>query len=83
MDVISLSSNREKKKEKIIFIPRERIISASLDEELKGWKKFFTSRMPRLVLHFRDTNNLEKQLLFEVEIQPEDLAEKLASLPLK
>ena len=76
------SSSHEEPKEKTIFIPKEKIISARYIEEKSWWKKIFRANWPHLSIIYNshpdnsdmdnegrnngETKN-EKRLLFEAE----------------
>jgi hypothetical protein len=62
---------REEPKEKTIFIPKEKIISAEIIAETKWWKKIFASSPPHLVIGYHDGDNT-RRLLLEVEIGAKD-----------
>ncbi|MDR0496682.1 MAG: hypothetical protein LBH42_03615 [Treponema sp.] len=66
----------EAPKEKTIFIPKERIISAKLEKEKQWWKKIFGSTAPRLFINYRDGEE-EKQLLCLADLQHGNLVENL------
>ena len=59
--------SHEAPKEKKIFIEKERIISARLNRETRWWKKLIAATPPALFVSYRDENEEEKQLLFEVD----------------
>jgi len=69
-DSLTRSSEKEKKDEKSIFIPQERITSCDLVKEKKWWKRVFSSAVPHLVVNYRDSDSPESgenegQLIFE------------------
>ena len=71
----------EEPKERTIFIPKEKIISARLLTETKWWKKFLVPSQPQLVIDYHDGDNT-RRLLVEVVIKAKDpgigdLVEKL------
>ena len=70
-------SQREPPKEKTIFIPKEKIISAQLVSESKWWKKFLGSPSPRLLIHYQDEEGSDRQLILEANQIQGDLAEAL------
>ena len=74
---VRFGSGEEVPKEKTIFIPGERIISAVLHRETKWYKRIFSSAVPRLVIRYRDEAGTEKELLFQVEYKPEGVAQAL------
>jgi hypothetical protein len=74
-----LSSGAEPPKEKTIFIPRDRIISARLVKETKWWKKILCPSVPKLVICYRGGAGTERQLLLEAEYKSEEVAERLAN----
>jgi hypothetical protein len=75
---------KEGPREKMFFIPKEKIISGRIAAEETWWKKIFQSTPPYLVIQVRDETENERQLLLEVDFcsdgfKPEDLVEKLSS----
>ena len=64
-------SGREGSKEKTIFIPKEKILSAVLITEKKWWKKIFAPSPPHLVIEYNDGDNT-RRLLVEIEIGAKD-----------
>ena len=71
------SSGSEPPKEKTIFIPSERIISAKLWQETRWWKKFFNPSSPRLVIRYANNAGEEREMALETEYKTEGLAESL------
>ena len=71
LDSLIVSGGREEAKEKTIFIPKEKIISAALSTETKWWKKLFAPSPPRLAIDYHDGENTHR-LLVEVEIGAKD-----------
>ena len=69
----------ETPKEKTIFIPSEKIISAMLYKETKWYKKIFSPGVPRLIIRYRDLAGNEKELLLLAEYNADGLAETLNS----
>ena len=67
-------------KEKTIFIPTDRIISAILHKEIKWYRKIFFSNSPRLVIRYRDETGIEKELLLYADHKPDGVAEALTPL---
>lgn len=57
----------ETPKEKTIFLPGEKIISADLIKETTWWKNILKHHPPRLVIRYRNEAENEQQLLFETE----------------
>ena len=74
-----LSSGAEPPKEKTIFIPQDRIISAQLVKETKWWKKILCPSTPKLLICYRGDAGTERQLLLEAEYQSDTVAEQLAN----
>lgn len=66
-DALVNFSGGDEPKEKTIFIPKEKIISARINAESKWWKKIFNSAPPRLIIKYRDEAENEKELLLEVD----------------
>jgi hypothetical protein len=73
----SFGRNPESAKEKIIFIPKERIVSVLLTEESHWLKKILGSSTPKLVVNYRDNAEVERQLLLEADLIKGDLLESL------
>ena len=74
----TLSRNHEAPKEKTIFIPQEKIISAQLLVESRWWKKIFSASPPQLLIRYRDETGGEKQLLLEADRIQGNLIESLS-----
>ena len=72
-----LGSADEPPKEKTIFIPRDRIVSAVLNRETKWFRKLFSPVTPRLVIRYLDETGTERELLLNAEHQPDGIAEAL------
>jgi hypothetical protein len=70
---------REPPKEKTIFIPREKIIDASISRQTKWYKKLLSSGggSPRLMIRYLSETGIEKELLFYCELKPEDIVEAI------
>jgi hypothetical protein len=70
---------REASKEKTIFIPREKIISASLSRETKWYRKLLSSGggSPRLLIRYLHEAGTEKELLFLCEYKSEGIVEAI------
>jgi len=68
---------REAPKEKTIFIPREKIISASFSKETKWYRKILSSGVPRLLIRYLGETGTEKTLLFHAEYKSEGIAEAI------
>ena len=74
-----LGSINEPPKEKTIFIPSDRIISAVLHRETKWYKKILAPITPRLTICYRDESGEEKALLINTDHQAEGITDALAS----
>ena len=72
LDSLVSLGGREEPKEKTIFIPKEKIISAVLVAEKKWWKKIFAPNPPRLEIAYHDGEGNPRRLLVEVEIGAND-----------
>ena len=79
IDAFARFGSQEQPKEKTIFIPRERIVSADLIKETKWWKKILIPSPPHLVIQYKNEAEEKKQLILEVEYKIDDLPEKLRS----
>ena len=67
----------ETPKEKIIIIPKEKIISARLIEEPKWWKKIITGPSTGLTINYQDGMGNERTLTLQVDFKHGDLAEAM------
>ena len=72
-----IGSGGEAQKEKTIFIPREKIITASLSKETKWYMKLVSQSAPRLLIRYLTETGTEKDLLFYTEYKSEGIAEAL------
>ena len=77
--IIRLGSLNDPPKEKTIFIPASRIMSAVLHKETKWYKKIFSPGIPLLVIHYRDDAGAEKKLMLQVDYKSDGIAEALVS----
>ena len=77
VDALSFNSSREEPKEKTIFLPKEKIISAKLIKETRWWKKILSPSPPQLIINYRDETEKERRILLEAEFKADDIAEKL------
>ena len=69
----------ETPKEKTIFIPGEKIISAELRKETKWYRKIFSNISPRLLIRYLDGSGAEKELVLNAEYKPDGVAEALCA----
>ena len=76
---LSQTVGREAPKEKTIFIPKEKIISAQLVEESIWWKKLLKASIPRLLIHYHDEAGDKRQLWLEANQIQGDLAGSLTT----
>jgi hypothetical protein len=67
-------------KEKTIFIPGEKIISAELQKETKWYKKIFSHDVPRLLIRYHTEDGTEKELVLNAKYKPEGLAEAIMQM---
>jgi len=72
-----IRSGGEAQKEKTIFIPRDKIIAASLSKEKKWYRKILSPGVPRLLIRYLNETGTEKSLLFLAEYKSEGIAEAL------
>ena len=72
-----LGSGEDAPKEKTIFIPGARIVSAVLRRETKWYKKLFSPIPPHLLIRYLDEAGTEKELLLYAEHKPDGIAEAL------
>ena len=79
-------TGRDGSSEKLIIIPKEKIISARFNIESKWWVKLLKSPLPQLMLVYRDHMDTEQTLVLEANLMAgknnnsELLADKLNSL---
>jgi hypothetical protein len=76
-----VGSGGELPKEKTIFIPREKIVSARLSKETKWYRKIVSPGIPRLLIRYLDKTGTEKDLLFYAEYKSEGMAEAIINPP--
>ena len=76
-NIIRLGSANDPPREKTIFIPSGRIVSAVLHKETKWYRRIFLSDVPRLVICYRDESGAERELLLLAEYKPDGIAEAL------
>lgn len=57
----------EAPQERLIFIPKERLIAVDFREETSWWKKLFTPQPPLLLIRYRDEAGGEQELVAETE----------------
>ena len=72
-----LGSGDDPPKEKTIFIPGGRIISADLRRETKWYRKIFFPATPSLLIRYLDETGMEKELLLYAEYKSDGVAEAL------
>jgi len=77
--IASFGSADDPPKEKTIFIPSDKIISAVLFKETKWYKKIINPDSPRLVIRYNDDKGNEKELILLTEYKADGLAEALVS----
>jgi hypothetical protein len=70
-------SGGEAQKEKTIFIPRKKIISANLHKETKWYMKLLSPGVPHLIIRYLNEKNDEKDLLFNAEYKSEGIVEAI------
>jgi hypothetical protein len=75
--LVQFGSGDDPPKEKTIFIPKDKIISAVLRKETKWYRKIFFSNIPRLYISYCVETGMEKELLLYAEYKPEGVAEAL------
>jgi len=75
-------NDKEPPKEKMIFLPREKIISQKVIKEEKWWRRLLFNPTPQLVIIYRDESSdtssdtsegKEKKLVFEAEYTKEKI----------
>jgi len=67
IDAFTHFTAKESPKEKLIFIPEEKIKSSEVIKEKKLWKKIFLPSPPYLVIKYLDEAGSERKLIFETE----------------
>ena len=75
---LSHSSSREPR-EKTIFIPKEKIISAAFKKETVWWKKLFNNAV-QLIIKYRDEAGIEREILLITDPHHGDITEKLEAI---
>jgi hypothetical protein len=68
----------EMPREKTIFIPRDRIVSAEFKTEPSLWRRIFFAAPPRLLVRYRKEDGTEEELTAETEGKGESVAQYLA-----
>jgi len=79
IDIFTRFGDHDLPKEKTFFVPKEKIVSATLIKETKWWKKILSSSSPQLIIHYRDDAGNERKLLLETGYASDDLPEKLTA----
>jgi hypothetical protein len=67
IDALTQFAEKEPPKEKLIFIPKEKVLSIEFIVEKIWWKKIFNPSPPHLVVMYTDDAGNKKKLLFEAE----------------
>jgi hypothetical protein len=75
----TFSRNRGTPKEKLFFLPREKIISAKLIKETNWFLRLFKSPAPQFIVNYRDESEEEKKLFLEADLIHGDLVEALSA----
>jgi hypothetical protein len=76
-----IGTGGEGPKEKVLFLPRDRIVSAELRVETAWWKRLLGSRQPLFVIRYRAVDGAEGELVMETEKKAQVLADRLALPP--
>jgi len=71
------SVSSEAAKEKTLFIPRERIITAVLHKETNWWKKLFGPAPAVMIIKYRGEDESEKNLVIKTEFKTDGIIESL------
>ncbi|MCL2068002.1 MAG: hypothetical protein FWG99_11145 [Treponema sp.] len=79
LDFLSRAANQDKK-EKTIFIPKEKIVSAVLIKETKWWRKILNFSPPKLVVSYMDETGNERRVFLDADYKSDDIAPKLSAL---
>jgi hypothetical protein len=75
-----IGSSDDPPKEKVIFIPADKIISVVLHKETKWYKKIFSPIIPHLFIRYYDETGTEKELLLYAEYKAGGVAEALKTV---
>jgi hypothetical protein len=76
-----IGTGGEGPKEKVFFLPRDRIVSAELRLEKTWWRKLLSPRQPLFVIRYLRQNGAEGELIVETEKKARILADHLALPP--
>ncbi|MDR2159142.1 MAG: hypothetical protein LBP23_03635 [Treponema sp.] len=76
-----IGTGGEGPKEKVLFLPRDRILSAELRLERTWWRKLLSPRQPLFVIRYLREDGAEGELVMETEKRARILADRLASPP--
>jgi hypothetical protein len=76
-----IGTGGEGPKERTLFLPGDRIVSAELRLEKKWWRKLFSPRPPLLVIRYRREDGAEAELAVETEKKAQAIADRLAGAP--
>ena len=77
LDALLGSGALQADREQTLFIPRGRIISASIKKETKWWKKLLSPSPAILIIQYRREDGTENKLLIQTEFKTEGLVENL------
>jgi len=80
LESLVVRGNTPGSREKIIFVPKEKIIKAEIHKETRWWVKLFASGLPILVIKYRDEDGNEHKMLLEADMGSKELEEKLDCL---
>ena len=73
-----LTSGGDAPKEKTLFVPNERLVSAKLVKETRWWKKLISPSAPRLVIRYLNDAGEEREMLLETDYKSDGLVEHFA-----
>ena len=76
-----IGTGGEGPKERTLFLPRDRIVSAELRLETLWWRKLFSPRQPLFVIRYRGEDGAEGELVMEAEKKAQALVDRLALPP--
>jgi hypothetical protein len=72
-----VSSGGDAPKEKTIFIPRDRILSAELRIEKSILKRIIFPNAPKLIIHYQNANGGEGEIAAETDTKAEEIIRQL------
>jgi len=80
LSALTNRTSQEITKERILDIPKEKIISAVFTRETRWWKKILSRSEPMLIIKYLDEAGNELELLLEADNDSGNVADKLSAL---